>query len=512
VESALAESRTDGYRRAFSFGVGGFVVNAVIAMFTTIVVARLYGIEVIGAFALASAPVIALWYLSTVGEQPALNRELASLEPRQPAVTALAAVVFLFSMALTAVVASLAALGSILLFEGPIDRPDLVAPTLVSLTGYLLLMKPCWSIDGVFAAFAGGRALFTGRTHQSVVFLATAIAASFVEESVWMLVVATQVSWATALFHRLFLLRTYLTRKVSLDDLRTASTRLRSIVTFGLRLMPGSLSYGASNEAGTWILGVYAPVAVVGAYNRAWMIAQRFLDLNYRITEILLPTIVRRREAGDVLGAEMALADSIRTIVTLMLVPVATGAGASEGVMDLFGPGFSQAADGLALMLFMPVLLTAAQIQGFFLIAIGQPGRPSRFAFLRLVVTVGLMLLLVPDASNGVTVAGLALAAGAGVQLASVTVATARALHHPVPELWPPRAMLALAAAAVVAFGVSSVVDAHFGSLAGLIAALAAGVSAFVAAVWLFGGLLERDRDRIRLVLHAGYRSRPTPT
>ncbi|HEX4837616.1 MAG TPA: hypothetical protein VFV03_03715, partial [Solirubrobacteraceae bacterium] len=54
------------YRSGFAFGILSFAAMAVLGVLSTIVTARLYGVRIIGRFALVSAPVDALWVLSTV--------------------------------------------------------------------------------------------------------------------------------------------------------------------------------------------------------------------------------------------------------------------------------------------------------------------------------------------------------------------------------------------------------------------------------------------------------------
>src|SRR5882757_4396787 len=94
------------YRSGFLFGILSFLAVAVFGVVSTIATARIYGVRVIGEFALASAPVTALWVLSTAKEQAALIREITGLERRHPRVTELFAAVFTFSSGLTLLMAT----------------------------------------------------------------------------------------------------------------------------------------------------------------------------------------------------------------------------------------------------------------------------------------------------------------------------------------------------------------------------------------------------------------------
>src|SRR5919197_3816376 len=113
-----------GERGSFSRGAGigvlSFGLILTISLVTQIAVARVYGVRVIGEFALAFAPTGAVWILSTVREQAALVRELANLAPRQPRSTALFLAVLCFSFGLTLVVAAIAVPIVWLVFHGPI--------------------------------------------------------------------------------------------------------------------------------------------------------------------------------------------------------------------------------------------------------------------------------------------------------------------------------------------------------------------------------------------------------
>ena len=197
-------SKRPSFRSAFGFGGLSFAVSGILALGSSIFTARIYGIDVIGEFALAYAPTGAVWFLSSVREQPALIRLLAPLPPRSPRVTGLFVPVFIFSEALTLVSSIVAAVATYLLFRGPIGHPDLFAPAMVSLGGYLLFTNPAWNIDGVLSAFRAGRDLFWIRSHQMAAYLVFAVAASFFMPTVWGLILSTVASWVTSLAHRLY--------------------------------------------------------------------------------------------------------------------------------------------------------------------------------------------------------------------------------------------------------------------------------------------------------------------
>jgi O-antigen/teichoic acid export membrane protein len=270
-----AEHRRPSFRHGFAYGALGFAVSVVIALVTSVVTARLYGVTVVGEFALTSAPTGVVWSLSSVCESPALMKRLAPLGPREPLVTGLFAAVFGFSTLLTTAVTALAAIGAWLLLSGPVGRPDLVTPALVSLVCYLVIVNPAWNMDTVFAAFRAGGELFWIRLHQAVASLALTIALRPVTGSVWALVVAFYGSWLTSSVHRLILIRRWMRILVPLAVLRQGYAELGAIVRFGLKLAPGTIAIGLSNDIGVWVLGIRTTSAAVGAYSRAWALAGR---------------------------------------------------------------------------------------------------------------------------------------------------------------------------------------------------------------------------------------------
>ena len=225
------------YTSAAAFEGLGFVLMTFLGLVSSVVTARLYGIEAIGEFALATAPVTAVWYLSTARERPAFVRELATLPPRAQRVTGLFAAVLAFSFSVTAVVAAIAVPVVIAVFNGPIDRPALVAPTLAALAAHLVVTNTGWNLDAVFAGFRASRELFWIRMHQVGAFLVVSVALWPVTDSVWGLVLATIASYCTSLVHRLVRVRRYMRLTVE-----------RSAVRDGFRTLPTSFASASSSS------------------------------------------------------------------------------------------------------------------------------------------------------------------------------------------------------------------------------------------------------------------------
>lgn len=479
-----------------SFAGLSFAAMAILGVASSIVTARLYGVRVIGEFALAVAPASAMLVLSTVKEQTALVKRLTALEPKDPRVTGMWAAVFAFSQTLTIVVAAIAAGLSYLLFNGPIDHPELWWPSVVALLGYTFILNVGWNIDGVFSAFVAGRELFWIRLHQTLVMLACNIVFGIVFDNVWGLIVAMYyVAPGTSLIHRIFLVRRYMLLRVPLSEVREGFRILPEIIRFGLRMTPGTIALGASQQSPTWMLGVLDTITAVGAFNRAQSLTQRFHDLTSKITEMLFPTLVARRAAGDGRGFDRALVDTMRYSTLIMLVIASVGGGAAFGIMELFGPGFVPAAPAFTLLILLPTLTTMAVIQTSALYSVDRPGTASLITMGRLVVTLAVGFTM--TRSIGLEGAALGLLGGALFDVLVKAVIVRGYLTHPVREWWTPRQMLAALVAYGGGFITARVVDTAVPALLGLPLTLAAGVAGFVACFLLLGGFNERDRSRL---------------
>jgi O-antigen/teichoic acid export membrane protein len=495
------------YSAGAAFGALSFVVIAMVTVVSSIATARLYGVAVIGQFALVIAPVNVVWLLSSVGEGPAVVRTLALLEPRAPRCTATFTAVLAFSFALTVAVAALALPILYAVFNGPLDQPSLFLPAAATLGGYVLLTNSCLNLDLIFSAFRAGRELFWIRLHQAMAFLGFAVALSFVVDGVWGLVLGTLGSYATALVHRVVAVRAFMALRVRRGELGEALRTLPELIRFGLKLTPGSLANGLFTELGTWVLGVTGSVAALGAYNRAWMLASRLFEVNWRMAEMLFPTLVARRSGGDHAGFDRAFVDTLRYCAAALLLVAAAGGGAAASIMALYGPGFGPAAPALALLLLVPAGVTLASVQKHVLLAVDRPWVTSAIAGAKLAITIALMIAL--TVWLGMTGTALALAVAAMAEVAAMALVTNRHLAAPMRVLWPARQAAAILVAYVAGFAAARAVVAVLPGVAGLLPALAAGALVYGIALVAAGGVNERDRNRVAgLVARLRQRSR----
>jgi O-antigen/teichoic acid export membrane protein len=496
---------TSGDRGSYGSGLGhgafSFIVNALLALITSVIVARLYGVRVIGEYALAGAPAGAVWLLSTVREQPALMRRLAPLHPRDPLVTGLFLAVLAFSTSLTAVVSLLAGLLTWVLFQGPIGHPELIVPAEAMLAASLLFVNTCWNLDTVLGAFRAGRPLLLSRLHQALMYLALSIPLSFALGNVWGLILAWYASWGTSLIQRLLSCRSFMRLRVPRDALRAGLATLPELLRFGVHLTPGFLAEGVSDEAGTWILGALAPVQVLGAYSRAWMIARRGLELNYRVTEMLFPTLIERRLDEDGEGFDRALVDSLRYTAVAMLLPAAVAAGAATPIMSIYGPGFAAGAGAFAYLVFVPGIVTLSAVQSQALIAHGRGLRASLYGVARALSTLLAGTLLAR--THGLSGMGAAMLIGACTQLLPLGACLPQLLHDSPRALWRAREGASLLGAGATGFVAARLVSQTLAHPLALVLAPTLGL-ALAAAVFIgLGGVQPRDRRRARLLSSA---------
>ena len=144
------DAKRASYRAGFLFGSLSFLSVTLVGVVSMIITSRIYGVRIVGQYALVWAPVGALALLSTIKEQQALIKEITGLPARHPRVTQLFAAVFTFSVTLTVGVALLDAVACWFVFRGALHAPGLLAPLYVQMAGYVLIMNTGWNVDSIF--------------------------------------------------------------------------------------------------------------------------------------------------------------------------------------------------------------------------------------------------------------------------------------------------------------------------------------------------------------------------
>ena len=163
-------------RRGMGFAVASFGVNGVLGLVGVVITSRLYGVDVMGEYALVIAPWVMLIQLSSVAERVALVREIAGLPARSPRVTGMFIPVLGFSVVLTIVISIPVMLITAAIYRGPPDQPQLVLPALLVVIAYIVFDNTSGNLDGIFSAFRAGRDLFIGRLVQIASFPIFAVA------------------------------------------------------------------------------------------------------------------------------------------------------------------------------------------------------------------------------------------------------------------------------------------------------------------------------------------------
>lgn len=498
-QSDQPTAKRASYRSGFLFGTLNFLAVSGLGLISTIITARLYGVEIIGQYALVLAPVAALWILSTVKEQQALIREITALPPRHPRVTQLFAAVFTFSSSLTVVVSLLVAIACLFIYPGPLHAPELVAPALANIAGYAIIANTGWNCDSILSAFVAGRQLFWVRLNEVAAYIVIVTAVGLVWRSVWGLVIGLIGGYLTSLIHRVIVVRPFVRPRLTWEEYRAGLRVLPDLLRFGLRATPGQIAQGFSQQGGIWALGIVAPVAVVGAYSRAQAVPQRLMQASNRITEVLYPTLVGRHARGDRHGFDRALIDSIRYEVIGMLLIAAVLGGAAHSVLDIFGPGFSSATPALVLLMLFPALASVTATQTQALWATNRPGVTSVIAGVRLLIAIILLVVLTP--SIGMIGPAIALLAGYLAVVVLSGIALRPSLAQPLRATWPLRERFVLLAAYAGGFGAAHLVEHLTPSIAGLLLCLLAGTAVYAAVLLLCGALNLRDRHRLAEII-----------
>lgn len=482
------------YGASLAFSVASFMSMGVVGLASSVVLARLFGVVVIGQYALVLSVSLFVLLLSTLREQVALVRDLSVLPARDPRVTGRFYAVLAFSLGLATVVGAIAFVIAALLFRGPLDQPGIVGAMAAMIVGHVLLEKPGWNLDMLLTAFRAARELFWLRLLQAVSLVSFAIILGAVgHHSLTTLVVATIASWAIALIGRLVVAGRFMRWRVDSSALRDGFRQLPRYLRFGLKAS-GAAVGSIGRLMPTWVLAWVGSIATVGAYNRAEMITQRITEGSWRVTEMLFPTMVERYKAGDRTGFDRSLIDTVRYMVVALLGLAAAVGGAAVGVMEIFGPGFDAAANALVLLMLLPAYSAVVSSQEQAMYAVNRPGVPSLVEIARLLATVGMTISLgVAFGATGVALGLLLSATLAGLIYGAVLRGY---LEASFTRFWPPRELAALLIAYLVGFLVAHTIDGAVHAIWGTVVALIVGAISFAVAFTLAGGINRRDRTR----------------
>jgi O-antigen/teichoic acid export membrane protein len=456
---------------------------------------RIYGVNVIGQYALAVGLVAYVRLVSNAKERPALVRELATLAPRVPRISGLFFSTLTFSVALTWLTSGIALLATQFLLNGPVSQPGLFLPLAVNVAGYALFGNTSENLELVPQVFRAGRLLFVVRFTDGIVFLAIAVPLGLAHATVWGLIIASVGAQLFGMAHRAIRIRPFMrfgaSRQVLADGFRT----LPSVLRFGIKIVPGFLADGAANESATWLVASFNPIAAVGAFGRGYLVVKQLMVAGY-VQEMLFPTLVERRATGDGRGHARALVDSLRYATVGLLLFAAAAGGAAHGIMRVFGPGFEKGADALSVLLLVPSLYMASQLMRIALVSDDRPWRTTIAGILRLVVTLSAAAVLAWKFGGLGAACGLVI--GFVADLAFCSWIFLRHLDTPFFELWPLRQLLVIPVAYAAGFVSALVVDLSLAWPLGMFGGGALGCVVYAATLWLGGAFNERDKERYR--------------
>jgi O-antigen/teichoic acid export membrane protein len=475
-----------------SYAMLSFIVNGVVGLVGAVITSRIYGVDIIGEYALVIAPWVMLIQLSSVAERVALIREIAGLPARDPRVTGLFVPVLAFSVLLTVVMSIPVLVITAVIYNGPADQPQLVLPAIWVVVAYILFDNTSANFDGIFSAFRSGRDLFIGRFIQLAGFPVFALLLLPLGKSVGTLTIATILAMVAAMLVKVVLVRAYLVIRATGPAIREGIRSLPDMLKFGAKVVPSQLIGGFADQASTWVLGAVAPISVVGAWSRSFALAQRMNEAGYRICEILYPTLMVRWKAGDFEGFNRALARTARLTAIGMLMLAAVVGGGADGVLRIFGEGFEEAAGAFAVLLFLFALACVAMVFGQGILAVGRPHQLTLVATIR---SIAAFALMVPGAIYGEAL-GAALGL-AGTSFIEVVFLAWMMRRYVGPSSLPSLGFVSVLTVAIAAsFAVTRAIDLATPGIVGLVPALAAGAAIYGAITWLFA--LEADeRDMI---------------
>lgn len=448
-EDGHGPAEQDRFARGLKYSAYDTASTFVLGLASAIITARVFGAEVIGAFALAALLTGALHMISNVREQGGLVRELTRYAPGAPQAPALLWLVLGFSAAITVLVLLPFGALAVFLLRDVFEQPDLVGPFAVLVAAYVALDNTSFNLDAPLVAYRDGRSIWIVRAAITVTMIAGALACALADErSLWALVAITVAASAVGLVLRLIAVRRLTGLRTGRRQVAAVRDRLRPIVWFGVRQAPMNYTEAAIEYTDTAILGATVSLVHIGAYNRAYTLYRRVGQVPVTLSRLYFPTLSALFHAGRRDAMVRVYRLSTR-YMTLLLLPAATWlAASSPSVLAVFGPGFDEGATALSILIFAVVLDGYEKTAGGLLAAADRPGVVSIVSACTAVINVALCLALIPPL--GLTGAALA---NLGAWLFDAVVVLAIAAREAERSTWTmadPRFLARLAGACAV--------------------------------------------------------------
>ena len=445
-DDAHGPAEQERYARGLKYSAYDTLSAFVLGLASAIVTARVFGVEVIGAFALAAMLTGALHLVSNVREQGGLVRELTRYAPRAPEARALLWLVLGCSAVITVLVLLPFGALAVFLLSDVFDRPELVAPFAVLTAAYVLLDNTSFNLDAPLVAYRDAQAIWFARAAITVTMIAGALACAIADErSLWALVAVTVAASVVGVTIRLVAVHRLTGLRTDRGQLAAVRERLRPIIWFGVRQTPLNYTEAAIEYTDTAILGATVPLTQIGAYNRAYTLYRRAGQIPVTLSRLYFPTLSALFHRGERDAMVRVYRLSTR-YMTLLLLPVATWVAASApAVLAVFGPGFDEGATALSILIFAVVLYGYQKTAGGLLAAADRPGVVSVVSVCTALLNVGLCLVLIPPL--GLTGAALANTGGWAFDVALLVAIAAREAQRPTWTMVDPGFVLRLAGA-----------------------------------------------------------------
>ncbi|MGE3329219.1 MAG: polysaccharide biosynthesis C-terminal domain-containing protein, partial [Acidimicrobiia bacterium] len=409
-------------------------------------------------------------------------------------------VVFKLSVLLTFVASALVLVVSWFYFHSSPSRSDLFAPAALMVGAYIVIDNISWNFDSVLSAHRAFEVQFVARMTTTVSLLVLTPLFALIGRSVWEIAAASIAANALGLIVRVVKIPEYVGFRAGDADVAFGRSKLRGIVMFGLRAMPSSVSLIVASQSTVWILGVVASANALGAFSRAMNLAGRMNDVPFKVAGVYYPTQVRNAHNGDLDAMVRAMGDTLRMSFVPLMALAAAAAGASFGVLRVFGNDFASADTALVVLLLSALVFFMDVIVGLTLTALGRPGVVSKGSVLGMTMTLALVWPLADG--YGATGAAAAIATGQVASLLVKFVAVLDRLEHHLVFRSVVRPGTSVLAATLVAYTVAHVIDTQMVSIIGTGIAGLSGIVAFFVVITLFGSpdvpLIRKVLERIR--------------
>ncbi len=325
------------------------LITAVGSILTAVVASRMYGINIVGEFALVIAPWAVLVRISTIAEHLGFMRVAAVMPLRSKQLGALFRALLRFSTALTLVMSVFTSIVTALLYHGPIHRPHLVYPAMTLIFGYLFFDNVGWNLDTLLTSTRQHLALFYARISQSLSILVMTWLLAFKIPTVWGLTLATLFGYAFPFVIRIPAAIKVLPKSLSPDDHESARREFRTLLKFSKDFIPNSWMAGISGQSPTVVLGAYSTDTQLGVFSRAVGITGRLQDIVFRMGANVVTYLSRAFAESRDSFVKLSRRTITLTILAIGL-PVSILCGSARAVLRVFGNDFVAGASSLRIL------------------------------------------------------------------------------------------------------------------------------------------------------------------